>query len=246
MPKSGCVKSKIDTRDFKFHLRFNMRINLPDHIELKCIPDALDQGDLGSCTANASSNALRFCLKKDNEIDFQPSRLYIYYFSRLIENSVDNDSGCEIRDVLKAIHTYGACSEDIWPYDITKFKDLPNANCVRLGKNHTCGFTYLSVNQTLFDIKNALYKGFPIIFGLYIYQSFPVDLGHVPMPDVSSETLSGGHCMIIIGCDDKLQIFIVQNSWGKEAGVNGCFFIPYSYLLDSELAFDFWTIVNFD
>jgi C1A family cysteine protease len=243
-----CKKSKIDQRDFKFHLKFNLRLDLPPQIDLRettFVPDILDQGELGSCAANAASNALRFCLKKQRAIDFQPSRLYIYFFCRLIENTVDIDSGCEIRDVLKAIQTYGACSEELWPYDISKFKDLPYSKCVRAGKEYASTFSYLSVNQTLLDIKNALYRGFPIIFGAYIYDSFPVNSEHVPMPNLSSETLYGGHALLIIGCDDNTQTFIVQNSWGPDVGANGYYLISYSYLLDYDLAFDFWTILYF-
>lgn len=247
--KYGCIRSKLDSRDLKFHVKFSLRLDLPSRIDLRettFVPEPLDQGDLGSCAANAASNALRFCLKKEHAVDFQPSRLYIYFFCRLIEGTVELDAGCEIRDVLKAIHTYGACSEDLWPYDISKFKDLPYSKCVRAGKEYTSNFSYLSVNQNLVDIKNALYRGFPIIFGAYIYDSFPVQNEQVPMP-TESDTLYGGHAMLIIGCDDQTQTFIVQNSWGgsHNVGINGCFLIPYSYLLDPDLAFDFWTIVYF-
>jgi C1A family cysteine protease len=248
MTKYSCKKSKIDQRDFKFHLKFNLRLDLPNQIDLRettFVPPPLDQGDIGACTANAASNALRFCLKKERAIDFQPSRLYIYFFGRLLENSVEFDSGCELRDILKAIHTYGACSEELWPYDTSKFKDLPYSKCVRAGKEHIANFSYLSVNQNLLDIKNALYRGFPIIFGMYIYESFPIESEHVPMPNVSVDIVSGAHALMIIGCDDQTQTFIVQNSWGPDVGANGYFLIPYSYILEPELAFDFWTIVYF-
>lgn len=247
MHKYSCRRSKQDSRDFKFHVKFARRLDLPQIIDLRetnLLPDALDQGELGSCAANAASNSLRFCLRKQRAVDFQPSRLYIYFFCRLIEDSIELDAGCEIRDVLKAIHTYGACSEDLWPYDITKFKDLPYSKCVRAGKEHTSNFSYLSVNQNLLDIKNALYRGFPIIFGAYIYDSFSVQNEQVPMPS-ESDALYGGHAMLIVACDDQTQTFIVQNSWGSDVGINGCFLIPYSYLLDPDLAFDFWTIVYF-
>lgn len=47
---------------------------------------------------------------------------YIYYFSILLEGSIDIDSGCNIRNALKSICKYGACDESSYPYKIKKFK----------------------------------------------------------------------------------------------------------------------------
>ena len=114
---------------------YNHKKDLPDHRDLRfdkfhpevktqtakivdlrtsnCTSPVLDQGQLGSCTANASSNALRYLLKKEKLLEWQPSRLYIYWFSRFLEGTVNDDSGCYIRDVMKAIHTFGVCDEKL-------------------------------------------------------------------------------------------------------------------------------------
>jgi len=63
--------------------------------------------------------------------------------------------------------------------------------------------------------------------------------GIVPKPNIATEKLQGGHCMNIIGYDDSKQWFICANSWGTSWGNNGLCFIPYVYLLDSNLANDF-------
>ncbi len=70
------------------------------HVDLrdKC-PPIYDQGELGSCTANAIAAAFEFDeLNQFNNKDYKPSRLYIYYNERLLEGTTDEDSGASISD----------------------------------------------------------------------------------------------------------------------------------------------------
>ena len=239
-----------DIRDNNFHNEYTQLIDikLPDKINLHDLIQLpiLDQEDLGSCTANVSSNAILFYLKQHKKLEYQPSRLYIYYFSRLLENSINDDSGCNIRDVLKAISKYGACDELLYPYKIKKFKNKPPNECIIDAKNRIHSFQYLSVNQNLNSIKNCLYRGYPIILGIEIFDSFEdentLNSGDVQMPNIQTEKNLGMHCILLTGYDDNNKIFIFQNSWGFKCGINGFFNIPYNYLLSNELATDFWII----
>jgi C1A family cysteine protease len=61
----------------------------------------------------------------------------------------------------------------------------------------------------------------------------------MPSPN---EQLLGGHAVLAVGYDDSQRRFIIRNSWGKDWGMQGYFTIPYAYLLDDNLADDFWTI----
>jgi len=247
-------KQPDDDRDLYFHIespQFNS-ISLPYKYDLRDdnkLPPILTQGDLGSCTANASSNALRYCLIKENENVFQPSRLYIYYFSRLIEGTEDEDSGCCIRSVMKALKNYGACPEDIYPYDISKFKKRPSSKYISLGKQHIKQLKYLSINQDLDEIKNAIFQNFPIMCGIYCFETckYPENLqiGNIPNPDTENEKNLGGHCVLLISYDDDLQLFTLMNSWGTSVGQHGYFTISYEYILSTDLAMDFWIIQYF-
>ena len=209
----------------------------------------LDQGDLGSCTANVTSSAILFYLKQYKLKEYQPSRLYIYYFSRLLEGTINEDSGCDIRNVLKAISKYGACDELLYPYDISKFTVKPPNYCIIDGKSRIKNIRYLSIEQNLRVIKNCLYRGYPIILGVNMYESFEskesLDSGNIQLPDINNEKNLGFHCILLIwynesNKDDKFFIFI--NSWGENVGFNGLFNIPYEYILTNDLASDFWAI----
>lgn len=56
-----------DVRDFKFKKFSKTIMNLPKTFDLNNLPNVLNQESLGSCTANAASNALRHCLKKEKQ-----------------------------------------------------------------------------------------------------------------------------------------------------------------------------------
>jgi C1A family cysteine protease len=56
------------------------------------------------------------------------------------------------------------------------------------------------------------------------------------------EKVVGGHCVVAVGYDDAKRTFIIRNSWGTSWGMKGYCTIPYEYLLNPDLASDFWTI----
>jgi len=244
-----------DSRDIKFNvtLRLSAKQTLPILLDLrslhaKIIPAVLDQGSLGSATATACSNALRFLLRKDKLKDFQPSRLYIYWFSRFLGNGGTNeDSGVCIRDVMTAIHTYGVCDEALLPYNVNKYKIKPSHSNIRAATPHMRNFKYLSLDTSLLSIKQCLTLGFPIIFGMDVYESFETEhvakTGIVPLPNESLEEHLGGHVVCMYGYDDSKKHFIVMNSWGGAWGDKGFFYLPYDYL---KYMSDLWTMKFFD
>ena len=243
----GHVRDVRDPRDHRFEVAEPCA--LPRSVDLRStgfVPPPLDQRDLGSCTANAASNALRFLLEKERAVVFQPSRLFIYYFSRLLENTVDQDSGCQLRDVVKAIQKHGACSETNWPYDVARFAERPSPASVDAAAQHLAGFRYLAVDQTLTALKSALHAGYPVMMGIQVFESFEapatVSTGVVPLPDTANEQLLGGHAVLLVGYDDARGTFTFENSWGTAVGQHGFFEIPYAYVTDPTLASDFWTL----
>lgn len=242
-----------DDRDFMFKAE-KLRVDsvvLPPSFSLRTnMPAILDQGQLGSCGPSQISNSMKYCLNKLKFNVFQPSRLYLYYFTRLADGSpLDQDTGISIRGGLKTVQKYGACSENNWGYNIPKFTQQPPNNCIIAGRTHIPGFRYIRVQQSLINIKQALYGGFPIIVGIKLYNSFENDTvsktGIVPMPNVKKEACLGGHCVSIVGYDDATQRFTCSNTWSENWGDKGYFTIPYNYILDTSLASDLWIITYF-
>ena len=66
-----------------------------------------------------------------------------------------------------------------------------------------------------------------------------VNTGNVPTPDITKEKKLGGHCVLMIGYNDITKTFLCVNSWGANWGAKGFFNLPYDYVINSNLAFDF-------
>src|SRR5436853_3992768 len=91
----GWIPDLPDQRDQFFAAPFQALQSLPHSVDLRpSCPAVYDQGQLGSCTANAIGGAIEFDqLKQHLAQTFTPSRLFIYYNERVIEGTVDADSG---------------------------------------------------------------------------------------------------------------------------------------------------------
>ena len=63
----------------------------------------------------------------------------------------------------------------------------------------------------------------------------------MPMPTAKEKRL-GGHAVMAVGYNDANKMFIIRNSWSKNWGDLGYFYMPYSYITDTNRADDFWTI----
>lgn len=243
--KYGWKPSRPDHRDYQFSdlLRTLSIVNTNSvDLESQCTP-CYDQGDLGSCTANAGSGLAQFLMKKLNKALYMPSRLAIYYWERLLENTVKYDSGASIRDVMKVLCTTGTPHEALWTYNEKKFAVKPNLKVVADANLHKVG-TYLSLVQNIDEMKQCLLMGYPFLFGFSVYESFESDevakTGILPMPK-KTEKLVGGHAVMAVGFNDNNRQIKVRNSWGVNWGKNGYFYMPYDYILNPRLCQDFWT-----
>jgi C1A family cysteine protease len=240
----GWVPDVPDQRDYLLSAVLKVPARLPRKVDLRPLCSKVeDQGQLGSCTANALAGAIEFLECKD-KVPFQDfSRLFIYYNERALEHTINSDSGAMIRDGIKTLAKQGVCSEKTWPYVVSKFKAKPRPVCYKEALEHqiTSYHRILSLDQ----MRACLAEGFPFIFGFTVYESFDTQAvartGIVNMPKRNEQVL-GGHAVLAVGYDHSKQRFIVRNSWGTDWGMKGYFTMPYKYLSDRNLSDDFWTI----
>ena len=242
----GWVPDLPDARDHMYAAPVAMVAKLPAKVDLRphC-PPIYDQGQLGSCTGNAIAGAVQFDREKQHLTpDFVPSRLFIYYGERVMEGTVDTDSGAIIRDGIKVVAKQGVPPESDWPYDITKFADKPPPIAFEDALKDRA-VSYSRLVQSLTQLKGCLASGFPFVFGFTVYESFEsqhvAQTGTVPMP-AAGESVLGGHAVLAVGYDESHHRFIVRNSWGTGWGMKGYFTMPYTYLTERNLSSDFWTI----
>jgi C1A family cysteine protease len=220
---------------------------LPPHVDLRSYcPPVYDQGDLGSCVAQAVVGALQFDEMKQHDPDIMRSRLQVYYDARVILGTPNEDSGAQIRDGIKVAVNTGAAPESLWPYDIDRFTWKPPQSVYDAAKRFTA-IQYARIGQTVSQIKGALAGGIPIVFGFTVYTSFESAeverTGVVPMPG-PFESVLGGHAVLAVGYNSTDDRVIVRNSWGAAWGQAGYFTMPMDYLTDTDLSDDFWCVMS--
>jgi C1A family cysteine protease len=244
----GWVPDLPDARDHLFAAPPQTLLGLPRSVDLRdrCPKEVYDQGQLGSCTANAIGAAFEYCLLEQKASDFMPSRLFVYYNERAIEGTIASDSGAQIRDGIKTVAKQGVCPETGWPYDIAAFTEKPPASCYSDAQHHRVT-SYQRIPRTLNQFKGCLAHGFPFVFGFTVYDSFEgpdvAKTGVAPMPGPGEQVL-GGHAVLAVGYDDSSQRMLVRNSWGDGWGMGGYFTMPYAYFTERSLSSDFWAVLS--
>jgi C1A family cysteine protease len=250
-------KQKKDIRDYSFTKLAAEKtiptISLPQSVNNRYYCSYVeDQLDLGSCTANAWAGLLQYNRCKNGfggKLYRDVSRLFIYYNERVLEGTVNEDSGAELRSGAKTLIKDGTCNEGEWKYITSQFATKPSELCYSNAILNKIP-SYYALN-TLNDMKACLASGQCFVFGFLVFSSFETqrmaDTGIMMMPNFRKEQLLGGHAVLAIGYDDVTQRVLCKNSWGKDWGIHednlgGYFWMPYSFISNTDLAWDFWTV----
>ena len=247
--KFGWVRDLPDIRDKKLSFKRHNYVQIKSKVDLRpqfC--KIYEQGNINSAVALSIGSVLNFDANEQNMGSFDPSVLFIYFNERNL-SSFENyniDYGSSIRNTLKTINKIGVCSNNYWPYDINYFKTQPYKKCYEEAKEYS-NIKYKRLNNgSLRDLKTCLSMGRPFVFGFSVYESFKNPLiwnpkiDSMPIPNPNKERLIGGHVCVAVGYSDKRKSFIIRNSWGKDWGLDGHFFMPYKFIVSNQCD-DFWT-----
>jgi C1A family cysteine protease len=246
MLKYAIKKDKIDLRDKMYRASTIIHPDhLPESVDLRPqMSPIVDQGALGSCTANAVVSGLReYLLLQAGEPLTRLSRLYLYWHERELEGTINEDSGAYIRDGMKVLANLGVPAEIDFPYDIRYFTDRPT----ELAEVDAAKYKiteYRRITNAL-GLKTALAEGNPVVIGMELYDSFESDLvrstGMVPVPEKWEQSL-GGHAVCAVGYKkiNRKDHIIIRNSWGDGWGDNGYCYVPMSFI-SRKIIMDMWT-----
>lgn len=215
---------------------------VPQQVDLRqyCSP-VEDQGQLGSCTANAIVGMLEWLENKNRDTqNVHLSRLFVYYNERFVEGQVNQDAGAFIHDGINSLSVNGICEEQSWPYVESMYatKPSPAAYTEALTRRY---HTYHQLSSQ--DLIGCLAEGYPFVFGVPVQESTFCSevLPGAMVPMITGyESDLGGHAMCCVGYDMTKNVFIVRNSWGPNWGDNGYCYFPIDYL--EKFGDDFWTV----
>lgn len=212
---------------------------LPEYVSLlKFAPSRMDQGEQGSCVGWGSSYAARTILEAaatgQNPDDIAMSPSFVY-------NQIGHQDcqGAYIINACKVMSEVGDIPKKYFEYSDQSCSREPNQQILQAAQQFKIrGYERLSVDgddytTDFFAIKQYLAKGAPVICGMMVGGSFMQDMQgqdvwHPSQYDNSMEGF-GGHCMCIIGYDDRLEggAFQIMNSWGPSWGNNGVAWVRY-------------------
>jgi len=235
---------------------------LPKKVDLRewCSPIE-DQGDLGSCTAQAAVGIIEYYQRRAYGKHLNGSRAFVYKVTRNLLGWT-GDTGAYLRTAMGAVTLFGVPPEQHFRYVKANFHKEPSAFLYALAQSYQAE-TYYRLDpagkdpaDVLRSIKEHLHAGVPSMFGFTVYDSLwgADSTGAIPFPE-RNDRHEGGHAVVAVGYDDNKSIkhpqaskatkgaLLIRNSWGTDWGDRGYGWLPYEFVRQG-LAVDWWVMTK--
>lgn len=182
-----------------------------------------DQGQTGSCTGQAWSQALRLAYLRAGRECPELSALFAYYSNRAEFEGQGQDEGAYLRTGAAATMKFGCAAETAWPFSEARVNLEPGWTAFRSAHDRRGVRSYHRVDLSRpDDVRRAIASGRPVVAGFDVDDAF-MDfdgVGVITAPD--RNRLLGGHALCITSyAADGTFRFI--NSWGGGPGGWGVF-----------------------
>lgn len=221
-----------------------------------------DQGPLGSCVAFGTLNHLECMQALATGEYIRGSRRALYKLMRNLMH-VTGDTGAWNRIAFKTLRLFGLPLEEYWEYDVDNFDEEVTAFALGTGVHSISDLNYFKHDTSALpqvcvpnSIKKWMAAGVTCVGAFYGFSNFNRGgrRGDIPMPR-KGESPRWGHSVHFCGYDDDYEIvdsdtgsrakgaFYIENSWGRDAGDNGFYAIPYEYIVQG-WGRDFWSMVS--
>ncbi|MCB9594001.1 MAG: hypothetical protein H6719_14805 [Sandaracinaceae bacterium] len=217
---------------------------LPGAVDLRpWMTPVEDQGQLGSCAANALVGGLEYLVRRETGQHVDLSRLFVYFNQRLWDDCVRDDLGASLGDGVRVLSRAGVPTERTWPYHRDLFAVQP-PEAVYGEARGVRAVDWWSVPVDADAFRGCLAAGFPIAFGTKVTESFvrTTRSGECGMPQGADDRRHGRHALLAVGYDDRRRVFVCRNSWGDDWGDRGYVYMPYAYVLNPSWTRGCWAL----
>lgn len=200
-----------------------------------------DQGPTNSCVWFAIAQAIRvFLAYRGISDDVWISALFGYYNTLLLQGKGLVDKGCIPRIALQVLTQAGFCDAEDWPFDPSKVLKHPLPDAYTEANDQKLITSYYRLFSTgedlVFQIKQALSQGYPVIYGSPIDAGYDSHAGSGILRPPTGPWL-GSHMRCLVGYTPEYAI--EANSWGPFWAANGLGYIGWDFV-KWEYAHDFW------
>ena len=228
----GCILSPFDSRDFKLSATAS---NLPEEYHCPLKMSIKNQRQVSSCVAHAVSSILEYHAVPTQTL----STDFIYGIQKKLFNR--EGKGMMLRDACKIAADYGDMLVDDCPGN-TEVPDCYNKaneafeDPAKIERAHNYRILKYFLCSSEQDIKYALYNYGPVLASIRWYNNFKVSKKGILTGEQKGSY--GNHAIVIYGYTPDG--FWCQNSWGKDWGKGGRFFIPNTVKIREARGFVDW------